>query len=778
MSSLRRRLCFVLLAAVLAAGLSAVAVAPPLAAQEPSPAAGEEPPQEPSATAETEPAAEPAAQPETAAESAPAAGQAPGQQPAAAARPEAVRFELPVPEDQGGGTVTGVAEGLDFQREDYVVLTGSVEASYQDIEITAERIAVDLGTNTVTAEGEVILDQGPRRVTGATLVFDLETKTGTLTEATAYVAPDYYFQGAEVAKVDDDVYTVTDGMFTSCSGDEVPDWSFRVGTARVTVDGYARAKNVSMRVKKAPVLYTPYLLWPVKSERTSGLLVPNIGYSERRGAYLGLAYYQVLGRSYDTTFLFDGYSEGYVGFGNELRYRPTAGTEGELRGYIIDDQDDDEWRWKLELDHVTEDLPWGMRGAATLRKTSDFDFFRDFERDFDRASRRFEESRAFVSGNWGPHLLNIEATERETFFTGAPNGVDRRLPEIEYRLRSTELGNTPLVLKVDSSLGYLSVDRSAAYQSDYGRFDVQPELSLPLSPVPWLSVSVYAGQRYTWWGDSVDASRTSFTGDSVDRSVTLAGADVIGPTFLRVFGGAGSFSKLMHVIEPRLSYGYSSDYDEQSRVPSFDGVDGYSSGNVGTVSLINRLKAKPKDESLGGSRDIVTFELSRRYSFDDDRPLERGDGKTSKAGPFQASLRVNPSRALWLEGSATYSALFDQLTSTSLATDLHSDRASLGLRWNSSYRNVDGERLSDQLRVTTRLDLLPGRLGLRASVDYDLKESELQEQRYFIDYDSQCFGIRFEVRDYRASGVDELDYRLAFSLKNVGTFLDLTGRYE
>ena len=57
------------------------------------------------------------------------------------------------------------------------------------------------------------------------------------------------------------------------------------------------------------------------------MLIPNIGYSDRRGAYLGLAYYQTLGRSYDTTFHVDLYSEEYLGVGNEFRYRPSEGTE-------------------------------------------------------------------------------------------------------------------------------------------------------------------------------------------------------------------------------------------------------------------------------------------------------------------------------------------------------------------------------------------------------------------------------------------------------------------
>lgn len=694
---------------------------------------------------------------------------------------EPVRFELPMPADQGGGTVVGSAGDLEFERDQYVVLSGGVEARYQDVEIEADRIAVDLETGILTAEGDVIVDQGPRRLSGATLTWDLDEKTGTLTDATGHVAPDYYFSGQQVAKIDEDVYTVTDGVFTSCIGDETPDWSFRLGRATVRVEGYAKVHNAAMRIKKMPVLYSPYVLWPVKTERASGLLIPNVGYSQRRGTYLGMAYYHVLGRSYDTTLFLDGYSEGYVGVGNELRYRPTEGTAGIFSGYAIDDQETGEWRWKVELDHESNDLPFGLRGVASIRETSDFDFFRDWERDFDRAARRFEQSRAFVSGSWGAHLLNIEVSDLETFYAGQPNAIDRRLPEIDYTLRSTQLGGTPLALQVESSAGYLSVDRTPTYQAQYGRFHVIPELSLPINAVPWLSLDLFVGHRFTWYGDSLTDSGLAFTGESLTRSAPFAGAGLIGPSLARLYTPAGGpFAKLLHVIEPRMNYQWRDRFEDQQFVPRFDTIDGFDSGNVGTISLINRLKAKPRtEEGEGDARDIATFEITRRYSFDEDEPLEGAvDDENSQFGPYLVSLRVAPSRVFFLEGGATYSGLFDQLTSTSLSTDLRLDRVNLGLRWNTNRVARTGETLSDQYRFASGFDIVPDRLRLQAWVDYDAERSALQEQRYFLDYSSQCYSLHLEYRDYRPGDLRERDYRLSFTLKNVGSFLDLTGRFE
>jgi hypothetical protein len=241
----------------------------------------------------------------------------------------------------------------------------------------------------------------------------------------------------------------------------------------------------------------------------------------------------------------------------------------------------------------------------------------------------------------------------------------------------------------------------------------------------------------------------------------------------------GGFGKFLHVIEPRFVYRWQDAYEDQLLVPRFDSVDGFASGNVGTISLINRLKAKPRNEALG-SRDVATLEISRSYSFDEDEPLEGAAAAGSNQfGPYLASLRVNPSRALILEARATYSGLFSRLTSTSLSTDLRLDRGRLGVRWNTNVAGPTGETLSDQYRFSGGLELVPGRLLLQAWVDYDAERSMLQEHRYFLDYNSQCWSVHLEYRDY-SPGTDlrERDYRLSFTLKNVGSFIDLTGRFD
>lgn len=730
----------------------------------------------PSAESGVDPSAESPVPPQPpAGQAAPAPAPDPNQTP-----PNRLDFDLTFPEEQGGGSAVGSAGSLEYRRDDYAVLSGGVTIKYQDIELTAERAELDLDTKIVTAQGDVVLDQGPRRLTGATMTFDLDTKTGTLTEASGQVSADYYFRGREVSKTGDDTYEVVDGLFTSCKQD-VPDWSFRMGRATVQVAGYAHVKNATLRAKNLPLVYVPYIVWPVKSERSSGLLVPNIGYSEQRGFLLGLAYYQTLGRSYDTTVHLDTYTEGFLGLGNEFRYRPTDGTRGTFVGYAVRDPDaEEEFRWKIDLRHVSDDLPYGIRGGLNYQAFSDFNFFKDFERDFDRNTQRFIYSNGFLTKNTGPHLFNFQVDEREVLVgvnQGGENIIQRRLPEFEYRLRQTRLLNR-LYLQAESSAAMLDTSELGSYS----RVDLFPRLRYTAITLPWLSLSVDAGERVTWYGDSLDETdRTRLSGESLTRTLPSGAAEVVGPSFARIYDFG--FGRVRHILQPRFNYTYFGDFDDPGLVPRFDQTDNSFSTNLGRAVLSNRFLAKPPNKPDAASTEVLLIELARNFSFDNLQPLEASrDGLlTTSGGPLEARVRFNPARRTSVEARAFYSLLFDKLTSTELSGNVGFGRHNFGVTW-TTRRPADpfpGQMDSNQLRLSGGVEVLPRRLQIEGQVNYDFADRGLQQQRYVATWLDQCYSVRVEYRDFRAGIGDRVrdkDFRFALTLKNVGTFLDLTGR--
>jgi LPS-assembly protein len=683
----------------------------------------------------------------------------------------------------GGGSASGSAANLEYKREDYAVLSGEVQLQYQDLDLKADEVEIDLGTKDVIATGNVILDEGPRRLAGDSLTFNLEAKTGVIRHATGQVTPDYYFSGEEVDKTGPNSYVIKEGVFTSCS-QQVPDWSFRVKEAEIEVEGYAHAHHATMRVKKVPVFYTPYLLWPVLTERSSGFLIPQVGYSQLHGAELGLAYFQTLGRSYDTTFHLDTFSKNFLGIGDEFRYAPTAGTKGDFLGYAIRDNTG-EWEYKLQLTHTTDDLPYGMRGGISFQKFSDFEFFRTFERDFDTNTLRTIASRGFITGNWGANLVNLLFDSRETFLDVQDDTlVQRHLPELEYRLRSTQLGKTPFYLELDSSASYLDVARPQSYQGQYGRFDLFPQLTLPVKTFPWLNVSLTGGERLTYYGDTLDTTQTKFTGDSLTRTFPFASAEIVGPSFSKIFSfHLGDLGKFKHIIEPRITYTYQGDLPEKdaTAIALFDEVDSQVATNTARIAIDNRLLGKPDTEN-GVSREILFFEIARNYGFDPLVPLQSSaDGLTTTTqGPLEALLRFNPTQKLSVTVSETYNTLFKGVASTGFTGSYQfAGNDSLAATWFTNSDTENNIAASDQVRLSGVINVPAWHLLFEGQINYDFQQHLLQQDQIAMTYNSQCYGLRFEFRDFNSGAgtvVSDREIRFSLTLKNVGTFLDLTSR--
>lgn len=754
-----------------------------------------------------------------------------------------ISFNVKIDDASGGGRVTGSAGDLTLQEGEYLLASGGVDLKYRALKLKAESVRLDIRSNLLTAEGNVVLDEGPERLTGEALEYDLDTSTGKVTQATAYVDPDYYFSGRSISKVGEQTFTVEDGVFTSCEQD-VPSWSIALSSARITLEEYARIRNARLKFKKLPVLYMPYILWPATTERTSGFLVPKPGYSNRRGASLDLAYYKVLGRSADTTFFFDVSSESYFGFGNETRWRPSEDSEGFFKAYFLSEPDD-AWvegsasnipirnpfdpglidpetglpigddRWKFELFHKTKNLWGNFDLVIDLEEYSDFDYLQDYERNANNQARPFIYSRAFLSANYSKSSLNILVDQRERIQRNN-NDIRRQLPEIEYRIRSTKLGNSPVYFSLDSAVHYVDVDvrdQSVDVKGQYGRFNLEPNFSIPFGKLPWLKTTLNFGGQAVYYTDSLAPAeeippadeggtstfaRRELGGGSIDRVVPTASLELLGPKFVKIFDKkSGRFSKIKHVIEPQVTYSFIDEFEDEldelgQIIPDnqredpflFDEIDTIRPGNGITVALANRFKAKPRDEESGDVLEIASITLSQNFSFDDDKPLQTDPTDPTrdlKEGPMRLDMRLNPSRNLSFDVRATYNTLESDFQAISFTGERRFGPKGpsgvgqnfLGLTWTNNRNVRAGTTTSDQLRLFGKLDLLPKRLSLEATVSYDIEDSELLQQRYFLKWQAQCYSWHLELRESKLGDNEETDLRFALTLKNVGTFLDL-----
>ena len=107
----------------------------------------------------------------------------------------------------------------------------------------------------------------------------------------------------------------------------------------MTIEGYGQVWHPSFRVKNFPVLYFPYMIFPAKTKRQSGLLMPDPGYSTRDGLTLNLPFFWAISDNTDATFNEYYMSRRGLMQGAEFRYALSPFSKGTLMlDYLFKDQ--------------------------------------------------------------------------------------------------------------------------------------------------------------------------------------------------------------------------------------------------------------------------------------------------------------------------------------------------------------------------------------------------------------------------------------------------------
>jgi LPS-assembly protein len=653
---------------------------------------------------------------------------------------------------------------------------GEVQIVYQDIQIRCDEADWNRATGEVVARGNVILDRGPSRFTADEARFNIQTKTGTFFNATAFIDPMYTFTGREIEKLDETHYRIDRATFTTCDTDGRPPWSFYVRKAKVEQEGLGHFTSTAMKVRGVPVFYIPYMVWPVKQERAAGLLFPRFGYSNTRGFNFGLPLFIPIGRSYDTTIFADYYAKGFFGLGNNWRWAPVKGARGDFNIYAIWDRDNEETQWKIFGRHDQEDF-LGFKLLAQVENMSDIDFWQEFDRSFAANTRRDLFSFIFLTRSFGPYSLNLRADRRETFLTTA-DVILTQLPEVEIRSGSTAIAGSQIYMNLLASLNYFDVVRDFEDENipdivgDYARADIFPQFSYTLPGPPWLSVTPRVGGRFTYYTDQYTEVGREFAGEPINRIYATGAVDIVGPSFSKVFeGGIGAYSKIKHLIEPRFEYRYLTTTTDTSRIPVFDEVDSTpQDANLVNFVLANRLLGRARDGV--GTRELGSLELIQAYSFD--APLNRL-GEQSQLGPLGMTLRLTPTQGTGFDARLSYDLLFKSLRSTSLAASLMRPLGMLNLTWYETYNVRTGDPFSSQVRSLIALRKAGFPVDGSFQIAYDIANRALGDQRYQVNYQGSCWNISAQYRDTRIGAFPNREFLVLIGLKGVGALPEIRG---
>jgi len=673
----------------------------------------------------------------------------------------------------------------------FSVAAGSSLDEDQPVHLDADQLEYDQQSGEYRAVGEVVLRQGqmtlfadevwwhpetgkarargdvrlldPRgEMAGEELSLELDTGGGRLSYGTIFLRDrNLHVTGDSIERLSSVDYRIEQGEFTTCDGKN-PAWKFRVSDLEVTRGKFARGRNARFYLKNIPIFYTPYFLYPVQTERQSGLLMPRYGYSNDRGWQLSNAYYQVLAQNQDMTFYLDYFSDLGIGKGLEYRYAFRR-QEGEAKIYHVSGFGEEgnalaiDWRnqgW----------LPGKIRSVAAVEYVDDDDYFSRFGEVAGEYNKDKTESKIFLSRAWG----NRNLTAQFKHLNNLDRDTDRtlqRLPQIHFTSLLRRVGDTSFFTRLDATYDHFYREEGQSGQ----RLFVRPALSAPFQ-LGFLEVSPEIGftQRFYYADEDSD-------GESGSRWEQKGVFDLgvrMSSSFSRVFrGGPGNVSKIQHIISPEVTYTYVPRHGEDD-LPYFDRGDRLARVHRISYGLTNRLTARiePQD-GAAFYHEFLYFRLSQEYDFVESRkdPLNPRDNFR----PFSAlrtEVLLRPTRWSYVNLDSRYdfeTAAGDSMKVADMRLELGADDGrGNGVSAGYHYLRDDQEYVQGELR-TSLLDPV----HLRYLHRYDLVAGRDLEKVLDVEYRAQCWSMFFTLRDR----LEDTEFLVTFSLSGLGRIANFGG---
>jgi len=643
--------------------------------------------------------------------------------------------ETPVEITGGPTDVNIVADRIEeIGPENLIVAIGNVEITRGNSRIIADRVELNRGTGDSVSTGHVIFYDGADRLSGPRLDYNLKNGTGVVYDARAESEPYYRLTGERMERLDESLYRIYKGTFTTCE-DDPPFWSFHMKSATADFDNMLFGRDASFWVRNIPVIpFMPVFATVLGRERQTGFLAPTLGSSTLRGYFAKVPFYWAISASQDLRVSLDAYSKRGVGADAEYRYILSSRTSGSATGFFIQETEvKDDLRGSLHWVHA-----WPIDPTLSLKidinHTSDDTLFRQYaDRLFERSLQR-TDSNIFLTKRLGAWNFVGNAFWYQDLTTPHPLEL-QRLPDLRLtRVRQPVPGLGGWALwDFESSFVHFVRDAGA----EGSRLDIHPRVVTPFRPLGLFTFTPFAGVRSTTYDQTVDGLKTLYeenvvvqtTRDTVrTRALGELGADVETRATRAYDVNAGGIARVLHSVEPRINYTYTDGVDKDHN-PQWDSIDALGRTNTFTYSLTNRLTAKT---TAGPEEKAVRWELARllvAQTFD-------ADAGRRPFGNVTADLIVDPNRYFRLRADAAYSPYHhDEIRSvdTDVGLILRDITATIGTRYNGPAKIgfVHGEG-------TVRLSRY---LTLRGSTDWDTRSDVFVENRVGADVRFQCWGL-------------------------------------
>ncbi|WP_321389426.1 LPS assembly protein LptD [uncultured Desulfuromusa sp.] len=630
--------------------------------------------------------------------------------------------------------------------------SGDVKLVQGDLDVRSQILEWNQISGDLMAEGDVRLISPDEELFGSKVQYNLQQETGTIEDGYFYLrGQNLHIYGQTIERRGKLDYLVKKGTFTTCDGD-VPSWKFGASHLDVTLGGYARARNTIFYLKNVPTLYFPYMIYPAKTDRESGLLIPGIGYSDKRGFQYSSAYYQVLGINQDATFYLDYLSEMGMGKGMEYRYVFGRNTAGEARVYHMNvDKVDgvavDEERYAIEWEHDGT-LPGGVRMVADVEYVNDDEYFEDFGTVAEEYNKESVESLFYLSKSWGKYSL-LGQLRYTKDLEGDNSTTLQLLPRITFDVGRQRIGHSAFYYGLGTE--YSNFWRQEGETGE--RLMIKPLLAASFQPWNVIGVTPEVSYRERVYWNLSDDSDSENEG-IVEFTTTINSR--IQKVYNRPFGFSG---KLRHSVEPEIVYSYIPEED-QDHLPYFDQYDNIEEENQLEYALVQRFTTRTEED--GGQpvyRQFLYLRLSQTYDLTNEASGQRFQD-------LRLQMTLLPQDWISLSSDMTLDVDTGDWTEVAVAGKIQ-DKEDNSLRIEYSY---DSEDEIDYGLIDLSISFLKP-VYLIYQQRYEFSTDEQLEQVAGIEYRQQCWSAQLSYRERE----DDRSVMLVFTMLGIGSVGNIGG---
>ena len=613
---------------------------------------------------------------------------------------------------------------------------GNVLIKGEEMELRADYVVYDSESSDIWAYGDCNLKDKKGEITASTIQYNTMRKDAYIENGSIFLYTEpMKIEGSSITRYGEDLYFGEDLRYTPCLGKR-PAWSIRASALEIPIEGYGKARHARFQVYDIPVAYFPYLLFPAKLKRQSGLLFSLLGHSTDTGYQFGLPVYLVLGRSADITVTPISLSKRGLLLATEFRYALDYEQKGwvygeflhdrlggeKIEGGVLDERPDN--RWYVKAYQTGGELTWD------INLVSNPDYFRDIGTLYPEKPEELwvgqQESKTeeiisriqWLKGK-GPFTIGISSQWKQDLTVQDDDNTLQELPRIMARMAQREIPHTPF--RCTAELNSVKLYSKGWIQAlkDYGDL----ELSWPVNLYPYLTLRPYIQEIYrdTRFSEKEEFEKALYVEHWQKRGVSLT-TTLYSPRF---------YHDWYHQIVPSVTWGcttrFGGNYDPNDLADTYPRLladDNWYKQNDIDISLANYIR-----DSAGTSR--CDFSFKRTYSR-----------LTEEWGLFEATARLTPNQWISIEHMNKFGKNQTDPQDDAFATQEHKTTINLKdprgdeLSISEDYNRVD--TLSVLARA--KINFIKG-FGVWAEAKHDYANKRFEYIREGISYDAQCWGV-------------------------------------